>query len=162
MTPKWPWMLKGQKYPLHVLPVPMSPKMHSVLLYSQSFSDNFDKSAPNDPKMTFNARRSKVPTYVLLVPASPIIYSVLLYSERFSRWLQDLISPLTTMQNSNVDKSAPNDPKMTLNGQRYPMYTLLVTPSPKFYSVLLYGQSFSSYRLILTNCTEWPQNDLEC
>ena len=36
MTPKWPWTVKGQRYPPYVELLPTSPKFHSVLLYESS------------------------------------------------------------------------------------------------------------------------------
>ncbi len=38
MTPKWPWMLQGQRYPIYVALLPSSPKFHSVLIYNHLFS----------------------------------------------------------------------------------------------------------------------------
>ncbi len=41
MTPKWPWRLIGQRYPIHVLYISLSPKLHSVLLYDYPFPKNW-------------------------------------------------------------------------------------------------------------------------
>ncbi len=38
MTPKWPWILQGHRYPIYVLLVSMSPKFHFVSLYDEPFS----------------------------------------------------------------------------------------------------------------------------
>ncbi len=38
MTPKWPWTLQGQRYPINVLEVSMGPKFNAVSLYNQPFS----------------------------------------------------------------------------------------------------------------------------
>ncbi len=48
----------------------------------------------------------------------------------------------------HFETGVPNYPQMswTLQGQRYTTYVLLVSPSPKFHSVLLYNQPFSRYR----------------
>ncbi len=35
MTPKWPWTLQGQKYPIYVELLSVGPKFHS-LLYDRS------------------------------------------------------------------------------------------------------------------------------
>ncbi len=45
----------------------------------------------------------------------------------------------------------------------YPIlvYVLLVSPLPKFQSVLLYDKQFSRCRPFWDWCTNWPQNDLE-
>ncbi len=37
MTPKWPWTLQGQRYPMHVLFVSLSPKFQSIWLCDQLF-----------------------------------------------------------------------------------------------------------------------------
>ena len=57
---------------------------------------------------------------------------------------------------SSLRQSASNDPKMTLKlqGQRYPIYVLQVSPSPKRQSILLYGHLFS-YRPFWDKCTKW-------
>ena len=49
----------------------------------------------------------------------------------------------------HIETSAPNNPEWpwTLQGQRYTTYMLLVSPSQKFHSVLLYDQPFSRCRL---------------
>ncbi len=49
----------------------------------------------------------------------------------------------------------------TLQGQRYPIYVLLLSTSSKVHSISLYGQPFWRYRQLWEKCTEWPQNDLE-
>ncbi len=38
MTPKWPWILNGQRYSIYMLQLPLSPKFQSDLLYDQLFS----------------------------------------------------------------------------------------------------------------------------
>ncbi len=37
MTPKWPWTLQGQRYPMHILFVSLSPKFQSIWLCDQLF-----------------------------------------------------------------------------------------------------------------------------
>ncbi len=39
MTSKWPWTLKGQRYPLYVEVLPASPKFHSVCSTIARFPD---------------------------------------------------------------------------------------------------------------------------
>ncbi len=63
----------------------------------------------------------------------------------------------------NFETSALNDPKWywTLQGQRYPIYVLLVFTSPKFHSISLYNEPFSKYRPFWDKCSEWPQIGFE-
>ncbi len=60
----------------------------------------------------------------------------------------------------HFEKSALNDPKMTLNlqGQRSLIYVLIVSPSLKFHPIILYGQPFSRYKVVdnLKMIPEWP------
>ncbi len=42
-----------------------------------------------------------------------------------------------------------------------PIYVLLMSGSPKCYSILLYNPPFSRYKVVNRKCTEWHQNDLE-
>ncbi len=56
----------------------------------------------------------------------------------------------------------------TLNGQKYPVYKRNLPPPPpkhtppvQIWSVSLYAQPFSKYKIVENRkCTEWPQNDL--
>ncbi len=36
MTQKWPWILKGQRYPIYIWQLPLSPKFQSISLYDYS------------------------------------------------------------------------------------------------------------------------------
>ncbi len=45
MTPKWRWTIKGQRYSIFILQLPLSPNFHR-------------KSPPNDHKMNLNTTRS--------------------------------------------------------------------------------------------------------
>ncbi len=49
----------------------------------------------------------------------------------------------------------------TLQGHRCPINVLLVSMCPKFHSISLYDEPFSSYRPFWEKCTKWPQNYLE-
>ncbi len=44
---------------------------------------------------------------------------------------------------------------------RWPIYVLLVSPSPKFQIALLNDQPFLSSRSFSRKCTKWPRNDNE-
>ncbi len=46
----------------------------------------------------------------------------------------------------------------TLQVQRYPLYVLLVSQSPKCLSISLCGQAFLTKRPLWNKCTEWPQH----
>ena len=53
----------------------------------------------------------------------------------------------------------------TLNSQKYPVYMKYLPPRAKYWSILLYGQPFSRYKVAenrkFRKCTEWPQTDFE-
>ncbi len=57
---QWPWndlkTLIGQRYPIYILQVCQSPKLHSVCSTASCFwvTSHFEKSGLNDPKMTLN------------------------------------------------------------------------------------------------------------
>ena len=59
-----------------------------------------------------------------------------------------------------VPQMTPKWPQ-TLKSQMYLLYVLPVSTSPKFYSISLYDEPFSSYRPFWEKSTEWPQHDLE-
>ncbi len=74
-TPKLPWALQSQTYPIDALLVSSIPKLQSLLLYGQPFLSYrpFEKSASSHPKMTLNIKRSKVPHMcVANIPESQI------------------------------------------------------------------------------------------
>ncbi len=63
ITPKWPWTLTGQRYPICIQTHSLSPEFHAISLYFKPFrvTGHFETSALNDPKMTLNTSRLKVP-----------------------------------------------------------------------------------------------------
>ncbi len=58
-------------------------------------------------------------------------------------------------------KSAPNDPKMTLTCSRSNVYIYLLhtSPRPKFSSISLYNEQFSSYSPIFRKVHQMTSND---
>ncbi len=137
----------------HVLIVSRSPKFHSVSLYDQpflryrAFWDKCTEWPPNDLDLT----SSNVPhIFITIVPESQISLRFALRPAFFNIqaiWRQ-------------VHRMIPKWP-WTLQGQRYPINVLLVSMCPKFHSVSLYDEPFSSYGPFWDKCTEWPQNNLE-
>ncbi len=71
ITPKWPWTLQGQVYPIYVLPVSLSPKFQSTLLCDQPFSrsGHFETIAPNDLEPY---KVKDIHMYITSVPESQI------------------------------------------------------------------------------------------
>ena len=70
----------------------------------------------------------------------------------------------TTCTRSAKIGNAPNDPKLnlTLNSQKYAIYTMTYPLRSKFSSVLLYDQPFPRYKIVKNRkCTEWSQTALE-
>ncbi len=63
---------------------------------------------------------------------------------------------------ANFETSALNELKMTLNteGKRYTIYVLLVSPSLKFQSFMLYGQPFSSCKIFWDSVPNDPKMTL--
>ncbi len=59
MTPKCPWILQCQMYPIYVLLLFMSPTFHFVSLYDQPFSTYrpFWDKCTHDPKITLHPTR---------------------------------------------------------------------------------------------------------
>ncbi len=51
--------------------------------------------------------------------------------------------------------------KRTIQGQRYPLYILLVSSSPTVHSISLYDHPYSSYGPLCDKCTEVPYNNIE-
>ncbi len=51
MTPKWPWTLQGQRYPIYVLLVSLSSKVQSSKITQFGGIGHFETNAPNDREM---------------------------------------------------------------------------------------------------------------
>ncbi len=61
--------------------------------------------------------------------------------------------------NANFERSIPNaSPNWPLENTKCKMYPTLLPLSPKFQSVLLYGQPLSSYRLFWDKCINMTRN----
>ena len=101
-------------------------------------TSHFETSVPNDPQMTLNPTRSNVPHIcVISIHESQFSLSFTLWHNPFSSY-----RPFW-------DKCT--EWPQTLQGQRHTTYVLLVSPIPKFQSVLLYDQPFSRYRTFYTS-----------
>ncbi len=133
---------------------------------------HFETSTSKWRQMTLNTKRSKnrsrkCSPYIHITTApSPKFQSVLLYRQPFR-------------VPGHFETSSPN--AKILKEQKYSIYILhmhiATTPepqmsllfkfllklpqSPKFYSSLLCGQAFSSYRQFWDKYTGWPQNNLK-
>ena len=152
MFPKWPLTLKGQRYPVYGPLLPQVPSL-IVSLYILPFLSyrSFLDKCTECPKMTLHTKRSKVPCiHVTTTPDSQISLCFTLRSIVFR--LQAILRQLHWL--------TPKWP-WRLKGQRYPIYILELTPSPKFHSISLYGQPFASYRTFWEKCIRWLQNDLK-
>ena len=152
--PTWPWTLQGQRYPIYmyVLLVSPSPRFHFILLYDQPFSSYrlfWDKTHQNDPNITctLNTTRPKV---------AHICYDCL-WIPNFSKFCFTTINFRVT---GHFEASAPNSPKVTLNTTRSKVPRICVTnvtQSPNFTRIFLYDQPFSRYKVTDNRkATEWP------
>ncbi len=127
---------------------------HSVSLYDQLFWDTcrFEKSVPNDPKMTLKPTRSNVShTCVTSIHESQI-------SLRFT------LRPAVFETQAILRQAHWMTPKLTLNSTRSKvfMYVLLVSLSLKFHPIFLNNQLFSRHKVVDNQkCASWPRNDLE-
>ena len=152
MTPKWPWTLQDQVYPIYITNVPEF--QISVLFGLRTSVFELQAILRKVHKMTskwpWNRQDQMYPIYELLLYPSPKFQSVLHYDHPFR-------------DTGHFKTNALNYPKWpsTLQGQRYLIHGLLIYPSPKFQSVLLYDQPFLRYGPFWDKCTQWPQNDLE-
>ncbi len=101
---------------------------------------DFETSAPNDPKMTLNITRQEV--CVTNVPnfQIPGRFWPTVHFEKCTKW------PIKGLESYEV-KSHQND--IEPYSQMYPIYVLLVSLIPKFQSVSLYGQLFLKLQAIL-------------
>ncbi len=96
---------------------------------------HFETSAPNDAKMTLNTKRSNAPHILQLLPAPPPRPQISLLA----------LQPAVFQVQAILNTSAPNESKMTLKTKRSKalLIILQLPMSPKFHSVLFYGQPFS-------------------
>ncbi len=132
MTPKLPWTLKGQRYPIHIyynyLWVPNFTSFCSMACRFLD-TDNFDISAPNDPITTLSTKRAKVDHNHVTHNFSQV--------QNFT-----LFRPTTSRfpDTAHFETSVLNDPKMTLNSKRSNfkvphIHMLQLPPTSKFHTV---------------------------
>ncbi len=125
-------------------------KFHSVSLYDQPFSRYrpFWDKCTEWPQIDLEPHKVKLP-YICItsVRDSQILVRFALWPALFE--IQAILR--------QVHRMTPNWP-WTLLGQRYTTYVLLVSPSPKFCSVLLYDQRFPWYRTFYNS----PLHSLPC
>ncbi len=131
--------LEAQRCIIFVTLVFLSSKFQSVLLRDNLFSCRpFWDKCTEWPKRTLNPTRSKVPQIYFTSVHESHLFAVA----------------------GSFDTSVPNDPKLhwTLQGQRYSIYGLLVSPSPKFQSIALYDIScFCVTRHCVTSAPNDPK-----
>ncbi len=115
---------------------------------------HFKTSAANDPKMTSNHTGSPVPHICVTgVDQSQILLS---FAQRPVIFLD-----IGYFEKKKCTKRS-NKWSWSLQGQRYLIYVLLVSPSLKFHPIFHWDQAFSRYKVVnKRKCTKWPQNDLE-
>ncbi len=111
-----------------------------------SLADNFQKSVPNDPEMTFDMFKVK----------SPHMHTTYTYMVQFSsvfalRWAAFELQP-------NLETSAPTDPKMSswhVQGNKVQKCIPHTPMGSKVSSFLLQGEQFSSYREVYRMTPKW-------
>ncbi len=147
MTSDWLWTLNDQTYPIYTKYLRLRFKFWSVSLYNQSFSRRKvgeNQQCTEWPQNDMKYLTVKRTLYMLLYIYSCIkvliprlnIRSVSLYDQPFTRY--DVVE----MGKIEMHRLTSDWP-WTLNGQKYPVYTEYLPPSPKFWSVSLYWQPFS-------------------
>ncbi len=142
VTWKWPGHVQGQNTNMHSTYTPNAPNFHlfGSMMTVFGLHLNFEKSAPNDPKMTSTWPQKY--SYAYPIPEAQIFVS-------FTLWA------LLKLQ-FNFEKSVPKYPKITLTCSIYP-YSYYSSN----FSVSFYEQAFLSYGPIFKKWTEWPQSDFE-
>ncbi len=136
-----------QRYPIYMLQLPPLQNFTPFRPMANRFrvTGHFTQVHWMTPNWPWTLKGQRYPIYMLNYPWLPNFTPF--SSSKASRfWVT-----------GHLEASAPNDPKITLNTERskVPMFMLQLPPSPKFHSVSLYGQLFSSYRPF------WPQNDFK-
>ncbi len=162
MTPKWPWTIQGQSYPIYVsLILSPSLKYHSIFLYDQPFSgykvvnkQKYTKWPQNDLE---HLTAKKYPIYIKNQPPRFKFLSVSLYDQLFSR---HRLSKIGKIGNAPIDLRVI----LTIKNTVYKCIKYLPT-RPKFSFCLLYDQPFSRYKIAenrkFQKCTQWPHTDFE-
>ncbi len=132
--PKCPLTRRGQGYPMYGLLL-VRAQISLAWLYGEPFrvTSHVETSTPIDTKMTLNIKRSKLLHIDKQLPP------------RYQ------ISPHVVLQPARFQVTGHIEtkwPKMTLNSEVSKVSHMHITtiPGPKFHSVSLYSQPFSSYR----------------
>ncbi len=152
MTPKSPWILQGQMYPIHALQVSTRPIFHSVSRYDEPFLSYrpFWEKCTKWPQNDLKLYKVKYTPYMCYKYPRGVNFTVSLYDKSFSSywpfWEKCTKLPQSDLEHYKL-KCSP--------------HVLIVSMIPKFHSVSLYNQPFLRYRAFWDKCTEWPQNDLE-
>ena len=111
-------------------------------------------NAPNDLRLTLNTWCQKYPIYIKYLPRGANFGS---FCSSTSRFWDTSFSKI----GNAVHRMASKWP-WTHNGQKYPTCTKYLPPRPKVWSVSLYNQPFSRYKIVENRkCTEGPENYLE-
>ncbi len=150
--PKWPCTLKGQRYPIHILPLPTTPKFHPSLLHGYTLGlDVFKLHTPfwdkctKWPQIILNNKICKgTPHTGYNYPQLPNFSVFRTMTSRFA-------------DTDHFDTSALNDPKMTLNTKRSKVIHIHIIPT--IIPNLLYGLPFASqpiFRWIHRMTPKWP------
>ncbi len=147
MTPKWPWTLKDQRYPIHILQrhvpttlnfhsVPLlrwTPNFHSVALLGWPFSSYMPFWDKCTEIMTLNTKRSKVHHIQLFISTLELKISVC-FTLRWSVFeLQAILRQVHWM--------TPKWP-WTIKGQRYPYIYYNYPELPNFTPFCSTGSRF--------------------
>ena len=147
--PQMTWHVQGQKYQhaCYIHPPTPRPKFSSVSLY-----DNFRKRT-EWPQMTLTCSRSKIPTCMTCMLHTP--------------WMPNFHLFRSTMSCFRVTaqfwEKCTEWPQMILTCSRskIPTWMLHTALSPRFSSVSLYGEPFSSSGPIFRKVHWMTQNDLD-
>ncbi len=138
-----------------MLPVSLSPKFQSLLLYSLRFwaTGNFEKNVPNDPKMTLYTTRSKG----LHIAVTSIHESqILLYDQPFLRY-RPFWDKWTEWPQNYLRYIWP----CRVQSQMHP---ICIASIPEFQISVLFALRpavFELQTILRKKCTKWPQNDLQ-
>ena len=147
MTPNDLDMFKVKNTNMHVTYTPEAQIFVLFALRSAVFElwRNFQKSAPNDHKWPWHVQGQKYQYACYIHPRGPCFC---LFRSTMSCFR---VTPL-------LSEKCTEWPQMTLTCPRskIPICILHTLPRPRFLSVLLYDEQFSSYAPFSGKCTKWP------
>ncbi len=151
MIPNWPWTERDQRYTIYICFTSVPEFQISIHLAPRSalfFSSHFETSAPNDPKWSWRLQGERYSIYVPIVPKTKFkpyrftasrvqvtghfeknaLYDVKMTWDAIYMRSNVPYAGLTVTAVTNpfgvtyhLEKSAPNDPKGTLNTKGYPI-----------------------------------------